>query len=112
MLTLTAYNNELFLWPQNLALWAEIYDLSLATFRLQIRTSPDSASVVLEFVTGGTDAAIIYDSETHIMTAVAPVSKIQNLKLSYVFDFGFTMPGRDFVRIDGGPITFKQGVTR
>lgn len=112
MLTLTAYNNERFQWSQNLTAWAGFYDLSLATFRMQIRPDPDNANVLLEFATGGTDAVIIYDNTSHIMVATAPVAKVQNLKLSYAFDFGFTMPGGEFERIDGGTIEFKQGVTR
>ena len=112
MLTLTAYNNERFQWSQNLTAWAEIYNLALATFRMHVRPDPTSSNVLIEFVTGGADAVILYDNTSHIMVASAPISKVQNLKSTYAFDFGFTMPGGEFERIGGGTIEFKQGVTR
>lgn len=110
---LTAWNNSPFIWSQDLTNWAAVYPLSTAVFEMQIRNPAASNIVALAFSSnpaGLTLGAITFS--VNIFMAQAPLSAVKNLSGNYEFDFGFIPLGGSFIRIDGGTVTFQQGVTR
>jgi hypothetical protein len=110
---LQAYNNTRFQFSQNLSAWAALYDLPHSVFRMQVRKSPSDRTPVLDFLSGGATDAIVYDAASHVMMVVTNAARAARLTSgSYYWDYGFTPPGGDFIRIDGGSINFGDGVTR
>lgn len=104
---LTAWNTERFQVSFDVSAWAAAYTLSAVAWRMQARTSAASPIVMLDIPAVGSAA---YASGAVVFSA--PTSAIANLVGSYDWDFGFTPPGGDFIRVDGGTLTINQGVTR
>lgn len=112
-MNLLAYNNTRFQFSQNLSNWDSVYNLANAVFRMQVRTKAGDEQVLLDFMTGGSIDLITYDPASKIMTALTVSSRVRRISSGdYAWDYGFTAPGGDFIRIDGGTITFDDGVTR
>ena len=117
-LSLTAYLNQRFQWTYAAAAYANLYPSSIASavWRMQIRPFAGSPIVLLDFETGGSpqNAALTaaYNPTGSVVVFRAPHSLIWPLGAgTFYFDFGFTLPGADFERVDGGTITFAAGIT-
>jgi hypothetical protein len=114
-MNLTAYLNERFQFSYGVSNYAVLYStLASAIWQFQIRPAVGSPIVNLYFMTGGSpqSAAATYDSTNKIVVFQCPSTLIKGLEAgTYYFDFGFTLPGYDFERVDGGTIVFTAGVT-
>jgi hypothetical protein len=104
---LTAWNNERFQVSFDVSAWGVAYDLGAAAWRFQARTTAASPVKVLDIPTIGTAT---YGSGVIVFAVSA--ADVADLAGDYEWDFGFVPPGGDFVRVDGGTLTFQQGVTR
>jgi hypothetical protein len=89
--------------------WASFYTLSALLFRLQVRQSAASPQVLLDIP----NAVGAVTLSGNVVTFTATLAQISAVPAgAYVYDFGFTAPGADFVRVDGGAFNLSQGVTR
>lgn len=104
---LTAWNNERFQVSFDVSAWGVAYDLAAASWRLQARTNASAAVADLDIPEVGSA-----EISSGIVVFAAPLSAVSPLSGSYVWDFGFTPPGGEFVRVDGGALTIVRGVTR
>ncbi|TBW33344.1 hypothetical protein EYW49_20510 [Siculibacillus lacustris] len=106
---ISAYNTAHFQLSLDVTPWAAAYGLDAAAWRLQVRPDAASANLVLDMNTANGRATY----STGVVVFSAPQSVISPLVAgSYVWDFGFTASGGDFIRCDGGMLTLRQGVTR
>ncbi len=112
-ITATAYTNDDFQMSLDLTNWASIYTLSSCAFKLQIRPSAGSPTLTLGFSSNVADGvAGTATLNANVIVFWAPLSVVKTIPPGvYAFDFGLIPPGGDFIRIDGGTITFESGVT-
>jgi hypothetical protein len=116
-LSLSAYLNERFQFTYDVSGYAGLYTaLGTATWKFQVRPSVGSPIILLDFRTGGSPqsaaAVVIYNATNKLITVQGPTSLLIGVPAgTYVFDFGFTLPGADFERVDGGTVTFQTGTT-
>ena len=110
---LRAQNNATFHWTRDLSTLAAVYDLSTATIRMQIRTTPDAPDpAAYEWCSDGLAAGgIFYNSTTHLAVFAAPQADMGALEGSYVYDCRIEFSSGDIV-IFGGALTMGAGVTR
>lgn len=108
---IVAYNNERMIVSFDVSAFVPFYDLATASWRMQVRQTAESNLVAMDIPAVG-EASYLADVDTGTITFIAPLSAAKNLSGSYVWDFGFTPTGGDFVRCDGGSLTMNVGVTR
>lgn len=89
---------------------AAIPTLGTASWRLQVRASPgNGAQALLDLSTANGGASYA----AGVVTFMASAAQMARIPAgTYTYDFGFTLPGQDFLRIDGGNFVVNQGITR
>lgn len=95
---------------KSIAAWAAIYDLSAASFRMQVR-SPDASGGEIKLSASTADGRITYEPTTHLLTIHVSQRDIAHIVGAYPYDVrveGLAEP----IPLFGGTITFEQGVTR
>lgn len=118
MTDLIAYTNQRFQLTVDVFNSANLYTaLGSATWIMQVRQKA-AAQLLLDFRTGGslTNPAVTatYDSVNRRVVFRAPTSALALFSAggAYAYDYGFVIPGSDFVRVDGGALTFNAGITQ
>lgn len=115
---LLAYNNERFVFTQNLTSFAAVYNLTTARHRVQFRPTPNSPVVLYEFDSAGSEthpgSALTYSAAAKTLQWTGPTADFAAFTGVLYWDSGFYLASAptEFIRTDGGIITFKQGVTR
>jgi hypothetical protein len=116
-LSLTAYLNERFQFTYNVSNFASIYsNLAEAVWIFQIRPMAGSPVITLDFRTGGSpqnaNATVAFLAGPPAQVVVrCPASLLIGVAtLTYSAELGFTLPGADYERVDGGTIAFLAGV--
>lgn len=104
---LTAYLNQRFQLSYNVSRQAATYpNFASADFICHVRLYQGSTILSLDIID------ITYHPETTLLIMRCASTDLINLVAGeYEIDFGFVLPGSDFELIDGGTITFNDGVT-
>lgn len=110
-------NNQTWVWSLNLSEWALLYDLSLASFEMQIRDGGLNDVIQYRWRTGETvHGRIDYEPASKLLISRAPYADMKAIPgKTYNYDLQMSFPAGNPIIVKlfaRGDVTINQGVTR
>lgn len=106
---LTFRNNQVFILVYNMSQWALLYDLTSATFQMQIRSDAGSGLPLYSFasfVRAGIRGSITYEPISQLLTATATYADVRGYLQAGVYVHDLTLEFDD--PISGAPIIIRD----
>ncbi|VFU07949.1 hypothetical protein [Methylocella tundrae] len=112
-------NNQSWIWTVSLSQWALLYDLTQATFRMQMRAAAGDTLVIYRWSSNPADMArglLSYEPSSKLLTSTAPYADMAQIAAAtnvYDLQAQLPVPNPAMVKIfTGGALSFSSGVTR